>query len=192
MNFPDALQSFFGVPHNSVAQIASFFKPKFIPKGTYFVKTGQPVDQLAFVQRGLVREFLSLNNGGEVTKWIAWPGYFITDVTGFFFRQPARCHWQALTDTELLVVNASDYHQLSVLVPEWHRLEKMFIARCFSSLEDRIIAHLSLSAEERYALFFSQQPELFNQVPLQYLASLLGMTPETFSRIRKKHRDGSS
>jgi CRP-like cAMP-binding protein len=52
-------------------------------------------------------------------------------------------------------------------------------------LEDRVFGHLSLSAEERYLQFFNQNKELFNQVPLQYIASMLGMTPETFSRIRK-------
>jgi CRP-like cAMP-binding protein len=53
-------------------------------------------------------------------------------------------------------------------------------------LEDRIFSHLSMSAEDRYQFFFQHNKELFNQVPLQYIASMLGMTPETFSRIRKK------
>jgi CRP-like cAMP-binding protein len=65
-------------------------------------------------------------------------------------------------------------------------LEKLFIARCFIMLEDRIFTHLSMTAEERYNFFFENNKELFNQVPLQYIASMLGMTPETFSRIRKK------
>jgi hypothetical protein len=71
------------------------------------------------------------------------------------------------------------------LIPEWHRLEKLFIAKCFTMLEDRIFRHLSMSAEERYQFFFHHDKELLNQVPLQYIASMLGMTPETFSRIRK-------
>ncbi len=72
------------------------------------------------------------------------------------------------------------------LVPKWHELEKMFLVRCFTIMEDRIFSHLSMSAEERYQFFFQHNQELFNQVPQQYLASMLGMTPETFSRIRKK------
>ncbi|WP_229239031.1 hypothetical protein [Emticicia sp. C21] len=62
----------------------------------------------------------------------------------------------------------------------------MFIAKCFTMLEDRIFSHLSMTAEERYNFFFQNNKELFNQVPLQYIASMLGMTPETFSRIRRK------
>ena len=72
------------------------------------------------------------------------------------------------------------------MVPKWVELEKMFITKCFSILEDRILQHLSLSAEERYNQLFEFNKELFNVVPLQYLASMLGMAPETLSRIRKK------
>ena len=72
-------------------------------------------------------------------------------------------------------------------MPIWNELEKKFLVNCFTTLEDRIFSHLSMTAEERYHFFFSQNKELFNLVPLQYIASMLGMTPETFSRIRKKH-----
>jgi hypothetical protein len=65
-------------------------------------------------------------------------------------------------------------------------LEKQFIAKCFLVLEDRVFSFLSLSSEERYNLLFESKKELFNQVPLNYIASMLGMTPETLSRIRKR------
>ena len=77
-----------------------------------------------------------------------------------------------------------DYDNIKNIVPEWADLERLFITRCFTAMEDRIFSLLSLSAEERYNLLFAQHPKLFNQVPLNYLASMLGMTPETFSRIR--------
>jgi hypothetical protein len=72
------------------------------------------------------------------------------------------------------------------MVPLWYELEKMFLIRCFTFIEERIMSHLSMTAEERYHFFFENNKELFNQVPLHYIASMLGMTPETFSRIRKK------
>ena len=71
-------------------------------------------------------------------------------------------------------------------------LDSHFIARCFTVLEDRVVQHLALSAEERYAQLWNFNKELFNQVPLHYLASMLGMTPETFSRIRKKASEKTS
>jgi CRP-like cAMP-binding protein len=72
------------------------------------------------------------------------------------------------------------------VVPKWNDFEKLFVSKCFVMLENRVFDFISLTAEERYKKLFDTNRELFNQVPLQYLASMLGMTPETFSRIRRK------
>ena len=86
----------------------------------------------------------------------------------------------------MYTIDQGDYKNIGRIVPNWHELEKLFIARCFIYIEERIFSLLSLSSEERYKWLFEQQRDLFNQVPLQYLASMLGMTPETLSRIRRK------
>lgn len=122
----------------------------------------------------------------EITQWISTKGYFCADLSSFVFETPSRLSIQALVDTEIFTISKEDYGLIGELVPKWHEFEKLFIARCFITLEERIFSHLSMAAEERYEHFFEKNRELFNQVPLQYIASLLGMTPETFSRIRKK------
>lgn len=122
----------------------------------------------------------------EVTQWIATPGHFLTDLSSLSFKQAARWNIQALSDAELYTIVREDYERIGEWVKRWHQLEKLFLARCFSILEDRIQDLLALNAEERYLSFFRSQPELFNTVPQQYLASMLGMSPETFSRIRAK------
>ncbi|MGS0527187.1 Crp/Fnr family transcriptional regulator [Zobellia nedashkovskayae] len=104
----------------------------------------------------------------------------------FSFKQRARWNIQALTDCELYTINKENYALLNSVVPNWAEMEKQFIAGCFVQLEERVFSHLSLSAEERYNQLFENNKALFNQVPLQYLASMLGMSPETFSRIRNK------
>lgn len=190
--FEQYIQSYFGVPPNTVASIMSYFKPQQLEKGNFFLKENSYSEKMGFVQSGIIREYLLDHKGREVTKWISTKGYFVVDIASFLFHQPARWNLQALTDCELLVINKADYIKIAQVVPKWQELEKLFIARCFTILEQRIVMHLSLSSEERYDVYFQQNSDLFNQVPLQYLASLLGMTPETFSRIRKKRSEKSS
>jgi CRP-like cAMP-binding protein len=99
---------------------------------------------------------------------------------------PSRWNIQALTDTALFTIQKDSYNNIVEKVPRWPEIEKHFLISCFSIMESRIFGHLSMSADERYAVFYENNRELFNQVPLHYIASLLGMTPETFSRIRKR------
>lgn len=87
---------------------------------------------------------------------------------------------------QLFTISHEQYLQMGTLIPKWTELEKLFISKCFITLESRVLDLISLTAEERYQKLFDHNRALFNQVPLQYLASMLGMTPETFSRIRRK------
>lgn len=181
-----SIQSFFGVVDSEyIESITSLFEVETVKKGDYFLKKDKRCEKLSFVQSGFLRSFVETEKK-EVTQWIFTKGHFMTDLSGFIFDTPARWNIQALTDTEIYSIKKSDYQKMGSLVPNWADLEKLFIVRCFTMLEDRIFSHLSMTAEERYLFFFESNKELFNQVPLQYIASMLGMTPETFSRIRKK------
>jgi CRP/FNR family transcriptional regulator, anaerobic regulatory protein len=179
------IQTYFGVTNDDLTKISSFFKPATLKKGDYFLKTGRHSDRLGFVQTGIMREFVLIDDK-EVTKWISTKGYFVVDLSSFVFQNTARWNIQALTDCELYIIDSKDYEKIGQVIPHWATLEKLFIAKCFTVLEDRILQHLSMTAEERYHQLFHFNKELFNQVPLQYLASMLGMTPETLSRLRKK------
>lgn len=180
------IQSYFGIARPGDLQtIGALFKPQTLDKGDFYLETGNACNKLSFIRSGLLRIFVFAEDR-EVTQWISSPGYFVTDLAGLIFEKPARWNIQALTDAEIFTISREDYQRIGKLVPQWHELEKLFIARCFTILEDRIFSHLSMTAEERYHFFFENNRELFNQVPLQYIASMLGMTPETFSRIRKK------
>ncbi len=179
------ITSYFGITNQNMDKIMSLFKETELKKGEYFTKTGQFCEKLSFLRNGLIRVF-AYTNDKEITQWISTQGYFITDLYSFTFKQRAKWNIQALTDCELYTIDKDNYALLNNLVPNWPEMEKQFIAGCFVQLEDRVFNHLSLSAEERYDNLFENNKEIFNQVPLQYLASMLGMSPETFSRIRNK------
>ncbi|MEQ9378164.1 MAG: Crp/Fnr family transcriptional regulator [Imperialibacter sp.] len=179
------IQSFFGVTSQDATKISAWFKPIHLKKGEFYLHAGRYSDRMGFVQSGILREYFDTGEK-ELTKWISTKGYFALDLSSFLFDKTARWNIQALADTEMYVMDKARYRELGKLIPQWTELEKLFIAKCFTVLEDRVVSHLSMTAEQRYHQLFNFNKELFNLVPLQYLASMLGMTPETLSRLRKK------
>lgn len=180
------IKLYFGVENNDdIKTIASFFKERTIKKGDFLLNANKCCDTLSFVENGILRMF-RLNDGNEITQCINTKGSFTGNLTSFLFETPSNSSIQALQDTSILYISKSDYLLLGNAVPKWHVFEKLFTQQCFIAIEEKNFTYLSMSAEERYADFFQKNPEIFNQVPLQYIASLLGMSPETFSRIRAK------
>jgi len=110
----------------------------------------------------------------------------VTDLEGLINDQPSKFDIRALTHTELYTISKKDYLNLANEIPSWPVLERTMMTRCFGFMVSRIFALLSMSAEEQYKYLMDRDPDLFNQVPLKYLASMMGMTPESLSRVRNK------
>ncbi len=190
-SFDKVIQEGFGqLNDQELALIYSYFQEEKILKNQFFTKSDEVCNKLSIVRSGILRVY-ALSDGKEITQWLSTENFLMTEVRGFFFDQPNRWTIQAFNDTELLTITKTNYHKLCKEFPEWNDIEKKFMVKCFAMIEDRIFSHLSMSAEERYALYFAQNKALFNQVPLQYIASVLGMTPETLSRIRKRKSENS-
>lgn len=179
------ISSYPGITPADAEMIAAYFKPHVLKKGEFYTEQGKSCRQISFVQQGYVRTFLHTDKQ-EVTQWIGPPGYFITDLSAFMFGLPCRWNIQALTDCEMMGIDRETYDRMGEEVPAWNKVDRLFTARCFIMMEDRMLGQLFMTAEERFVALFQSQPDLFNHVPLQYIASMLGMTPETLSRLRKK------
>lgn len=179
------LEQGFDLSQDQSEQLAQFFKPVRLQRNETHTEFGSRYASLSFVQSGYLRIYRQTESK-EVTQWISSPGEFVTDLQALMFNQPARWQITALTDCELYTVSHGDYARLPEHIKDWTKIEHLFLGKCFVTIEERVFSFLSCSAEERYELLFNQKRALFNEIPLQYLASLIGMTPETFSRIRKK------
>jgi len=180
------IKAYWGLSGDDLTRIASYFKPTVLKKNEFYLKPGKICHTLSIQRSGIVRVYIS-DSEQEITQWISTKGGFVSDLSGLIFDQPSKYYIQALTDAGFYTMSHDDYVNIGHVIPQWHQLEKLFIARCFLFMEERIFSLLSMSTEQRYTWLFNHNPALFNEVPLQYLASMMGMTPETLSRIRKKN-----
>lgn len=180
------IHNYFEIQVKDLDAISPLFTIKSYKKGDYILKKSYYSVSLSFIKSGFIRVY-GYNSAGnkEVTQWISGSGMFITDLGSLMFNQPARWNIMAITDCELYSISLENYRKINQYVQNWDGLEKRFIAKCFVTLENRVFDQLSLSAEEKVKALYKDNPSLFNQVPLHYIASMLGMTAETLSRVRR-------
>lgn len=185
MDLKRQLLELFSAEEDDLNRILSKFQKQTLLKNQFYTQVGKPCQTFSYIESGYFRVFCQTESR-EVTQWIAGKGYFITDLASFIFNQPNRWSIQALSDATIYTLQQSDYHLFEQQIPSWSIMEKRFMAKCFMQMESRIFKFISTSAEERYQEYFENNKDIFQQVPLQYIASVLGMSAETLSRIRAK------
>ncbi|QMV69218.1 Crp/Fnr family transcriptional regulator [Sphingobacterium paramultivorum] len=178
-------QDFFPISEASALKLFSNFERIELKRGDYLIKAGDYSSNLFVIESGLIRQY-AWSKKGEFTQWIGTRNHFVTDLASFIFDRPSIWNFQCVSDCAVYRLSKSDYQRMESEIVEWNKFEKAFLAKCFCTMEQRISDFICLTAEERYVQYFEQHKLLFQQVPLQYIASVLGMSPETLSRIRAK------
>ncbi|NHA03689.1 Crp/Fnr family transcriptional regulator [Mucilaginibacter sp. HC2] len=159
---------------------------RFVKKRRNLLNQGDVSRYLYFVNKGVLRSYTIDKQGTEHVVQFALEGYWIADLCSFVTQTPGDINIDAIEDTEVLML---PHHELEILYEKIPGLEKFFrqlYQRAYVALQKRYNSSQSIIAEERYLELMLQQPDIAMRIPLIYIASYLGITAESLSRIRKK------
>jgi CRP-like cAMP-binding protein len=159
---------------------------KIFKKAEYFIKEGETCKQVAFVLTGSLRSYYTSDKDEEVTYCITFPNSLMTAYSSFLTAKPTQENIQAITETELLIIQKSKFEVLVQQNPNWIYFLKTIAEQQYIELEKRIFQLQKSDAAKRYADLMKNQPEYIQKIPLQYLASYLGISQRHLSRIRKE------
>jgi CRP-like cAMP-binding protein len=162
------------------------FVPKKVRKGQFLSHAGDPSRYAAFVEKGCLRLYSIDEKGEEHVVQFAVEDWWITDMYSFLTGTPATYYIDALEDTEVLLLERITQEKLCTDLPQFERFFRLLYQGNIIAKERRILAALSLSAEEQYLSLIETYPTISQRVPLNQIASYLGITPQSLSRIRKE------
>jgi CRP-like cAMP-binding protein len=162
----------------------SISKEKIVPKGSILIRQGQTVDKIFFVTGGCLRSYCIDKHGKEHTLHFAIKNNWISDYIAFHGDESATLTIECLTESTIIEFNAKKIFGMLTLFPELEPFQRGNLERLFVRLEKRILNQLQLSAAERYDLFLEEYPEVEQHARNYHIASYLGITQESLSRIR--------
>ena len=165
---------------------SSFFIPKKIKKHRFLLNEGDVCKNLGFVNSGCLREYTIDNKGIEHIIQFAIEDWWVSDLNSFLSGLPATHNIDALQDSEVLLLEKSAREELLNACPKMDRFFRILLESNYIATRQRVADSLSESAEERYLKFIKTYPKLFEQIPQNQIASYLGITPQSLSRIRKE------
>lgn len=154
-----------------------------IEKGGLLVKSGELCPNLYLVLKGVLRGYCE-NKRKQITTWITAENELVTSIRSFDFQKPSVENIQALEDCTLIAVSYQDLHHLYENFMEMNIIARKILEQYYREAEERAFISRLTSASEKYEHFLATKWELHNRIPLKYIASYLGVTLETLSRIR--------
>lgn len=154
-----------------------------VAKGKALVKNGERCKHLYFIDKGLVRGFY-YDNGKEITHWFAQEEDFATSFYAFITGEPSPESIETLEDCELTQIYFDDLQKLYSKFPETERVGRIITETYYINLEERFLNIQFKSAKERYQNLITKNPSIIQRASLGQIATYLGITQETLSRVR--------
>ena len=166
--------------------ISKFFISKKLRKKQFLLNEGEVCMHIGFVNSGCLREYTIDNKGNEHIIQFAIEDWWVSDLNSFLSGLPSKYNIDALEDSEVLLLEKNVRDKLLDACPKMERFFRLLLEANHIASQRRVNDALSTSAEDRYLKFIQTYPKLFETVPQNQIASYLGITPQSLSRIRKE------
>lgn len=154
-------------------------------KGSHIIKEGQIVPGFFVIGKGMIRSFYK-RDGHEITAWFGYEGQQFAAITSFFDNKPSHETIECLEDCEFQFITGKDISDLYRKHNDLNIIGRKIVEDYCKVLDERIFALQTMPAEQRYKDLILNHPEVIKRVPLGYIASFLGISQETLSRVRRK------
>lgn len=186
MSLREGIESLIKLSEESWEVIELAFKSVEVKKGDVLLHDGQVCRFVAFNIEGIVREYF-YHNGIETTSDIIFQNSFFSAYSSFINQEPSKVYLEALTNARILTMDYATKQTLFDKIPEWDRLARKITEQHYALKENRSNMLATMTAEEKYKQLLSyDNAKIIKSIPLKHIASYLGITPETLSRVRKK------
>ena len=166
--------------------IKEYLTSKKLRKKQYLLQEGDVCKCVAFVEKGAVRLYKINEDGSEHIVQFALEGQFLTDLYSFLTNEPSIYNIDAIEDSELVLITRSASDELRRRSPKYQEYIFQATSEAYIQLERRMTSAISLSHEERYKELTTCYPNIIQRLPQHMIASYMGLTPETLSRVRKR------
>lgn len=169
-----------------VEALKRYFIPKKVRKRQYILNAGDVCQYITFVEKGMLRSFSTDESGQEHVVQFAIEGWWISDLGSFISGDDSVYNIEALEDSEVLNLTKEQLEEMTRKLPCMEHYFRVLMQNNIVALQRRLIATVSLTAEEKYTKLMEVCPDIINRASQQHVASYLGLTPETLSRVRKQ------
>ena len=169
-----------------LGEIKQFFVSRKLRKRQFLLQEGDVSKYTAFVEKGSLRSYSIDEKGNEHILQFALEGWWISDQYSLFTGEPSSYNIDAIEDSDLLLITHASFESMMNKIPRMEKYFRLLLQNNMIALHRRLVASLSLSAEEKYTNMVNAYPNIIQRVPQHMIASYLGITPETLSRIRKQ------